>query len=185
MKNNKFKPLESTRLVLRKFTYNDVDTFWKYRANEDVAKFQGWSSYTKERAVDFVNEQIKAESNIPGKWLQVAIELKDTGVMIGDCAIHTLLDDSTQVEIGFTLDPKYQERGYMTEVVTTLLDYLFYDLKKHRVSAITDVRNISSIKLLERIGMRREGHFIENIWFKGAWGDEYLYAILDKEWFKR
>ncbi|MGZ6317652.1 MAG: GNAT family N-acetyltransferase, partial [Anaerolineales bacterium] len=60
--------------------------------------------------------------------------------------------------------------------------FLFAEYRLHRVTAICDADNVASAKLLERIRMRREGHFIENIWFKGAWSDEYSYAILDKEW---
>jgi len=84
--------------------------------------------------------------------------------------------------IGFTLDSSQQSNGYATEAVHCLLDYVFNSLNKHRVIAITDCQNAKSIALLERMGMRREGHFLQNIWFKGAWGDEYQYAILRSEW---
>jgi RimJ/RimL family protein N-acetyltransferase len=50
------------------------------------------------------------------------------------------------------------------------------------VIAITDVENAPSVALLERLGLRREGHFRQNVWFKGKWGDEYLYAMLQEEW---
>jgi RimJ/RimL family protein N-acetyltransferase len=69
--------------------------------------------------------------------------------------------------------------------VSCLLGYLFGELHLHRVSAICDAENLASARLLERVGMRREGHFIENIWFKGAWGSEYSYAILQSEWSER
>lgn len=182
MSNKKFERLISKRIILRRFKDSDIEVFWKYRSNSEVAKYQGWEDYTREQSVNFVNEQIKSEPNVPDSWFQMAIELKETGEMIGDCALHTLSDDSRQVEIGYTLDTKYQNKGYATESVFCLLDYVFNVLKKHRVVAITDVRNYSSIKLLERIKMRREGHFIKNIWFKGEWGDEFLYAILEEEW---
>jgi RimJ/RimL family protein N-acetyltransferase len=63
-----------------------------------------------------------------------------------------------------------------------LLAYVFDQLGKHRVIAITDARNAPAARVLERVGMRREGHFIKNVWFKGRWGDEYLYALLEQEW---
>jgi RimJ/RimL family protein N-acetyltransferase len=65
-----------------------------------------------------------------------------------------------------------------------LLDYLFNELNLHRVIAECDVENIASYRLLERLGFRREAHLIENIWFKGAWGSEFHYAILEREWAK-
>jgi RimJ/RimL family protein N-acetyltransferase len=63
-----------------------------------------------------------------------------------------------------------------------VLDYAFTKLGLHRIVAITDCDNERSVALLGRLGMRREGHFIENIWFKGKWGSEYLYAVLREEW---
>ena len=73
-------------------------------------------------------------------------------------------------------------KGYATEAVLRLLEYVFDDLNKHRVIATTDCLNDRSIALLERVGMRREGHYLQNHWFKGAWGDEYQYAMLRSEW---
>lgn len=127
-------------------------------------------------------EQMDAEQGIPDTWFQIALVLKDTGKLIGDCAIHTLPQDNDQVEIGFTVDPLFQNKGFGLEAVKCLLEYIFKVLNKHRVIAVTDVRNKNSIKLLERIGLRREGHFIKNAWFNGEYTDEYLFAILKEEW---
>jgi RimJ/RimL family protein N-acetyltransferase len=70
----------------------------------------------------------------------------------------------------------------MTEAARRLLDYLFETFGLHRVSAICDVENTASARVLERLGMRREGHFVESVWFKGRWGSEYGYALLRREW---
>jgi RimJ/RimL family protein N-acetyltransferase len=52
----------------------------------------------------------------------------------------------------------------------------------HRVIAISDVENTASFRVLERLGFRREGHFVENLMFKGKWASEYHYAMLAREW---
>jgi RimJ/RimL family protein N-acetyltransferase len=70
----------------------------------------------------------------------------------------------------------------MTEAIERLLDYIFDDLRKHRVFAITDVQNARAIALLERVGLRREGTFIDSVWFKRHWASEHLYALLHHEW---
>ena len=92
--------------------------------------------------------------------------------------------DARQAEIGFTLSRAYQGQGYATEAVSRLLDYAFGEMGLHRVVAITDQRNEPSFGLLERLGMRREGSFVRNAWFKGEWASEYLYAVLGEEWLK-
>ena len=79
----------------------------------------------------------------------------------------------------------YQGQGFATEAVSCLLNYAFLTFDLHRIIAITDCENEASVALLERLGMRREGHFLKNVWFKGKWGDEYLYAILKEEWLQK
>lgn len=184
MGDKRFSSIETERLVLRRFRESDAEAFFNYRTNPLVSLYQGegWQSYRFEQAVDFVKEQMNLEPGIQGIWFQLVIELKDTGEQIGDCGIHTLVQDINQVEIGFTLDSAYQNKGLGREAVKCLLDYIFNDLNKHRVIAVTDVRNKNSIKLLKRIGMRKEGHFIKNAWNKGEYTDEYLFAILKGEW---
>ena len=93
--------------------------------------------------------------------------------------------DGRQAEVGFTLSREHQGKGYASEAVSRLLDYAFGDLGLHRVVAITDRENERSFALLERVGMRREGHFVQNAWFKGRWASEYLYALLEDEWLRR
>lgn len=168
---------------MRTFQDRDIETFSAYRSDPNVAKYQSWETpYSTEKAADFVAYMQEAQPHAPGGWYQIAIELKGNAQLIGDCAIHTLADDPRQAEIGFTLASAHQGNGYATEAVTRLLNYLFNDVQLHRVTAYCDVENEASAKLLERLGMRREAHTIENIWFKGRWASEYMYAILQREW---
>ncbi|WP_312115867.1 GNAT family N-acetyltransferase [Brevibacillus reuszeri] len=176
---------ETNRLVLRHFCLEDVDSFSKYRSNPLVSQFQSWENYTQEDAESFVNSQIDHKPNEPGSWFQFAIALVNSNELIGDCALHTPLAEPRIVEIGFTLAPEHQGKGYANEAVGALLDYIFHTQKKHKVIAFTDVRNEKSIRVLERIGMRREGHLLQNYMSKGHWVDEYQYAILQTEWVDR
>jgi RimJ/RimL family protein N-acetyltransferase len=90
--------------------------------------------------------------------------------------------DNRQAYIGITLARKSWGEGYGEEACRRLMDHLFSELLLHRVVAECDVENTASYTLLERLGFRREAHLIENIWFKGVWGSEYHYAMLDREW---
>ena len=175
--------LETPRLILRPFQDSDLEPFVAYRSDPEVARYQGWDApYSLDKAIEFIAEMKLAQPAIQDRWYQLAIELKQSGQLIGDCAFHTLAHDARQAEIGCTLARQHQRQGYAAEAVARLLGYLFRDLGLHRVIASCDADNLASARLLERVGMRREGHFIENIWFKGAWGSEYLYALLQREW---
>ena len=182
--SDKFHTIETDRLRLRKFEESDAETFFTYRTNPQVSLYQSefWIDYKLEQANQFVEEQMNFEPGIPDTWFQIAIELKESGSLIGDLAIHTLPHDTNQVEIGFTLSPAYQNKGFGIEAVNCLLGYIFNELGKHRIIAVADVRNSSSVRLLEKAGMRKEGHFIKSTWNKGEYTDEYLFALLKEEW---
>jgi RimJ/RimL family protein N-acetyltransferase len=106
----------------------------------------------------------------------------ESAAVIGDCGIHFRDDDPRQVELGITLAPTHQGLGLATEALGTVLEYVFNRLGKHRVFAVTDAENDAAASLFRRLGLRKEAHFIEHLWFKGAWGSEYLFALLRREW---
>jgi RimJ/RimL family protein N-acetyltransferase len=183
MSGEEFARLESERLILRRFAYSDLEPFLAYRNDPEVARYQAWESCTESEAIAMIEEMKSLQPGTPGEWFQFAIELKETGALIGDCALK-VERDGRQAEIGFTLSREHQGKGYASEAVSRLLDYAFGDLGLHRVVAITDRENEPSWALLERLGMRREGCFVQNAWFKGRWTSEYLYAVLDDEWLR-
>lgn len=180
-----FNCIESERLVLRRFDDGDLAAFLAYLNDPLVARYQSWESYTEEQAREVIERQKGLEPGTPGQWFTFAAELKETGSLIGHVALSVKADDHRQAEIGFTFARAHQGRGLAREAAESVLDYAFGVLGLHRVVAITDCENERSVALLGRLGMRREGHFVENIWFKGAWGSEYLYALLREEWLAR
>ena len=180
-----FSHLESPRIVLRPFRDADLPSFLAYRNDPEIAKYQSWESLNEQEAHAFVQEQKSLQPGVPGAWFQLAIELKETGRLVGDCGLKIHQQDTQQAEIGFTLSRDYQSKGLASETVSCLLDYAFIQLGLHRIIAVTDCQNAPCVALLERLGLRREGHFLQNVWFKGMWGDEYLYAILKDEWLQK
>ena len=185
MSETLFTQIESTRLRLRSFCDLDLPSFVAYRNDPDVARYQSWTSINEREARHFIDEMKIAQPGNPGEWFQFAIEHKASHELIGDCAMQVKPEDGRQAEIGYTLARAYHHQGYGYEAVSTLLDYAFRTLNLHRVFAQADCSNATSVRLLERLGLRREAHFIQNFWFKGRWTDEYLYAILQEEWLHR
>lgn len=177
----KFVPIYTERVCLRPFETTDLKSFTSYRNDPEVARYQSWESYTIEQAQNLFNKSCH-EFNVTDSWYQLAIADRQTNQLIGDCAIN-FKDDNTdqQVEIGFTLAREHQGKGYAREAVGTLVQYLFQQLNKRRITATVDVLNDASVRLLESLRFRREAHFIENIFFKGSWGSEYVYALLASE----
>ncbi len=176
---------ETARLRARAFTEADVDAFVAYRADPDVARYQSWSDYTRADGEALVATMRQVVPGTPGEWLQVALESAADGALLGDLAFKVDADEPREAEVGFTLAPAHQGRGLATEALVACLDWAFPAFGLHRVVAVTDALNTPAAGLLERVGMRREAHFVENVFFKGAWGSEYQFAVLEREWSAR
>jgi ribosomal-protein-alanine N-acetyltransferase len=172
--------LSSDRILLRQLRENDLADFLFYRSMPAVAQYQGYEPYDQQKALEFIQSQKERVFGLPGQWLQLGIIDRKQDRLIGDCAVK--LFDETQAELGCTIAPTYQGKGFAKETLLIMLNFLFEEIKVHRIVEITDAENLSSIRLLESIGFRKEGHFIENTWFKGKWGSEIQYALLATEW---
>jgi RimJ/RimL family protein N-acetyltransferase len=174
--------LRSPRLLLRPLCAEDAAPLAAYRSIPEVARFQSWESFDLADAVRLVADQAKLVPDTPGTWLQLAIVFSTSAALIGDCGIHFCDDDLQQVELGVTMSPTHQGQGMAAEALGSVVEYVFDRLGKRRVTAVTDAENHAAAALFGRLGFRREAHYVENVWFKGAWGSEYLFALLRREW---
>jgi len=129
-----FTAIETTRLRLRHFVDSDLLAFMAYRNDPEVARYQSWDSINEAEARAFIQEQKEIQPGIPGQGFQIAIELKETGVLIGDCYFTMNELDSLQAEIGFTLSRAFQGQGFATEAVSCFLNYAFLTFNLHRIN---------------------------------------------------
>ena len=111
----------------------------------------------------------------PGDWLVLAVQRRDDGRVIGEVLLKW--EGPGQAEVGYALATDQHGQGFAREAVTEILRFAFEVLGVHRVVAITIDANDASNRLAEQIGMTREAHLVEAVWFKGAWASEYVYAI--------
>lgn len=172
--------IQSERLILRPIKAEDAEAIFGYRSNATINQFQGWIPKTIDDVHDFIRNRISPVIDQPGTWFQLAIIRKDTGELIGDVGIHFL--EPEQVEIGCTLNFAQQKNGFATEALKETLNFLFQRLNKHRIIASIDPRNESSIKLVERLGLRKEAHFRKSLWINYEWADDLVYAVLKEDW---
>lgn len=177
---------KTKRINIRPVTLNDKESIFVYRSDPETSKYLSLIPKTVDDVEVFINKSSR-EFNEPGTWFQFVIIEKKNNQIIGDIGIHFLESDpeNKQVEIGYTLDKRYRGNGYATEALAFIINYLFTGLNKHRITASIDPINLPSIKLIERLGFRKEAHFIESLFFHGEWVDDLVYAILAKEWIER
>jgi RimJ/RimL family protein N-acetyltransferase len=176
-------PLETARLVLRPFSPGDLEELYAFHSLPEVARFLYWEPRDLgqvREALDAKLRQTVLEDE--GQGLALAVVLREVGVLVGEVNLQWLSRRHRQGEIGFVFHPGYQGRGLATEAAEVMLRLGFEGLGLHRVIGRCDALNLASARLMERLGMRREAHFVHNEIFKGSWGDELVYAMLEDEW---
>ncbi len=151
--------LTGTRVRIRTFEDADVDALHAYRDDADTASMQGWEvPYSRAQAEAFVTWASGASLAVPGSWAQLAVERRDDpGALVGDVAVHTLMDEPTTIEIGVTFAPAARGAGLATEAIRLVLDHLLAEHGMVRARALILVDNLASIALFERLGFERVG----------------------------
>lgn len=145
-------PILTDRLVLRRLQDADLPRFAVYRADAELARYQGWSPMTQEEARAFIASADEAPTLGAGTWHQIAIAERESGLLLGDIGLCGR--ENGEVELGFTLMREAQGRGIATEALRALVKALFPLPQVSCAVAETDERNRASIRVLERLGMR-------------------------------
>jgi RimJ/RimL family protein N-acetyltransferase len=176
-------PIETARLIVRPFRQSDLTALADIHGRPEVARYLYWEarSLDEVRTV-LVSKITQSTLQHEGRRLTLAVELPATKQLVGEVTLAWLSREHRQGEIGFILHPDFQGRGMATEAAGVMLRLGFEGLDLHRIIGRCDARNLGSARVMERLGMRREAHFVESEVFKGDWGDELIYAILQHEW---
>jgi RimJ/RimL family protein N-acetyltransferase len=176
-------PIRTERLLLRPYAHGDVDALYAYQRLPEVHRYL----YTEPRTRADVEAIVAERAGLagltePGKALTLVAELAQTGELVGDLLLFWHSQEHKQGEVGYVFNPAYHGRGLATEAVGALLRVGFEGLGMHRIAGRLDGRNTASARVLERAGLRREAHLVENEFVKGEWTDEVIYGILRSEW---
>jgi RimJ/RimL family protein N-acetyltransferase len=176
-------PIQTARLTLRPFGPGDFDDLYDYQSRPDVARYLNWDARDRAQVQEALEERCREVAlDRDGDWLTYAVLWQESGKVIGEVGLKWLSREHRQGEIGFIFNSDYHGRGLATEAAEVMLRLGFDALGLHRIIGSCAAHNAASARLLERLGMRREAHFIHNEIVKGGWGEELIYAILDHEW---
>ena len=171
--------LQTVHLHIRPFEEEDWRTVHEYLSEPGMRNFVPEWPETAEETQAFVGR------NLDGEARQYALALRDGGRLIGHVGFHPWFGPETY-EIGWAVAPAHQGRGYATEAAFALLEHGFETLALHRIVATCQPQNTASVRVMEKLGLRREAHFLKCMPAPGGgWWDEYLYALLDEDWAAR
>ena len=173
--------LETPRLVLRELRADDAREIQEYAGDVEVVRHLDWGPNTLADTEQFLALASASRGETPRTAYHLATVLKSSGRLIGGCRIEIRSPTHAAGDLGYVLARTAWGRGYATEAGGALLEFGFERLALHRIWATCDVENHASARVLEKIGMRREGQLRQNVRRKGEWRDSYLYAILGPE----
>jgi len=174
---------ETDRLILRRFKPDDWKDLYEYLSIDNVLMYLPEWECSEDACKNLSVERSQGDTF----W---AVCLKGSGKMIGQVELHKVYNPAFSIyEIGYVFNPAYYGKGFATETCSRIMRYGFGDLNIHRIIATCDPANTASWKLLEKLKMRREAHFIQCLYLRKPkgnelpeWRDEYSYAILINEW---
>ena len=176
-------PIRTERLVLRPFRADDVEPLLAFHSDPEAVRYVPYPP--RDRAqVAAVVELKRANTGLAadGDLVEFAVEIAETGPVIGDVLLALRSTEHQTLEIGYIFHPGYGGQGFATETVRALVDLAFGIIGARRIIARVDTRNRRSCTLLERVGFRLEAHLVENEWLKGELTSEYDYGLLAREW---
>ena len=161
--------LVTERLRLRRSRPEDAEAISTYRSDPAVHIHQGWERTDPDGVRAEIEEMGTRAPGQPGGWVQLSVEEREGGRLVGDVGLSAVADEPGVIAVGYTIAPAYQGRGYGTEAVTALVDYALDVLGADVVRAYADADNVPSIRVMEKVGMglveRFEGHDASGTWF--------------------
>jgi len=177
--------LETTRLVIRDFVEGDWMAVQEYASDAGVVKHLEWGPNTGGQTREFVSMVMRSSAENPRSSFELALELRDSGMVIGASRIGINNAKYCSGDIGYVLNQAFWGQGYATESVQALLKYGFETLKLHRIIATTHPDNRASGRVLEKCGFRYEGRRREDKLVRGEWRDSLVFSILEQDWGSR
>lgn len=178
-------PIRTERMVLRDFRAEDFEAVHAYASDPEVVRFMPWGPNDEDETRKFF-ERVAADCEAqPRTELGLAIEFPPEGGVVGSIALHPADLPNRTMMMGYCLRRDLWGRGLVFEAARALLDVGFGQLSLHRIFATCDVRNTGSWRVMEKLGMRREGVLLKDRLIRGEWRDTYVYAVLAEEWSRR
>lgn len=175
-------PVRTARLQLRELRQDDFEDVHEYAADPAVARFMDWGPNTLDDTRVRLDLWLEGQGCWPRDQVSLAVEHLAEAKVIG--SIRLAVSDRANLtgDFGYSFNSAYWRQGYATEAARAVLDVGFGVLGLHRIWAECDVENVGSWGVMEKLGMRREGHFRRGKLVKGAWRDRFLYAALADDW---
>lgn len=173
---------ETERLVLRDAQLADAEAVDGYAQDPEVVRHMIWGPNSPERTREVLQARLQEQADPARRIFELMIEEKASGKVVGGAGLRVADNSALDADLGYVLARAQWGQGIVPEACAKLLEVAFGWLGLHRVWASTDADNSASQRVLEKLGMRREAHFVQNDWVKGRYRDTLVYALTEAEY---
>ena len=174
-------PITMPRVLLRRPRPTDWKDLLEFLGNPELFRYAGTDPRTEEALVKWLEEDQWVKLTTPDATFSLAIEHASDKKAIGIIYFSFIQGDKCQGSFTIYVSPKFQRQGFGTEALEGLLDFCFNGISLHRISTACNSENTASAGLLKKVGMRREGEFLQDQMLNGAWANTTYYAMLAEE----
>lgn len=173
--------LITPRLLLRDFRLNDFDALRTLEAHPETYRYEG-PNPSEEKTRLQLEKILEQNEESPRQYYRLAVTLPPHDIVMGRISLVLLNDTIREWEIGWAMHPQEWGKGYTPEAARRLLDFAFDELGAHRVTAFCHALNTASVRVMEKLSMHKDGRLRETRWWHDNWSDEFVYAILERDW---
>ncbi|WP_421378506.1 GNAT family N-acetyltransferase [Bacillus salacetis] len=173
--------LRGNRIILRELQEDDWLGIHDYASQEQASRFQPWGPNTEEETKIFVQEALDEAKKNPRNRFFFVIQGIQNNELLGAVELNISDFHNQAGDIGYIINPKNWGEGFATEAAQLVLRYGFEVLKLHRIYATCSPENAGSARVLEKVGMTKEGTMRDHLKMKDGWRDSSLYSILENE----
>ena len=173
--------IATQRLLLRRLMYSDIKAFYHYASNEKVAQHVLWEAHRSLTDTFFTiqGHRFAYRHRLPCSW---ALVLQETGDLIGTIGFSDYSPEHKRGELGYSLAEEQWGKGFATEALTALTDFLWNETDVLRLQAIVEADNPASIRVLEKSGFQAEGTMQSYVINKGKPSDVILFGMTRRQW---
>jgi RimJ/RimL family protein N-acetyltransferase len=175
-------PIRTARLEMRDLVAEDFVAVHRYASDPQVTRYLAWGPNTEAETRAFL---LRAQAHAvlrPRRDFELGVIDRVSGELIGGCGLHSRREASREYETGYCLRRDWWGKGVGSDTLAALLVFGFRSLGAHRIYAQVSPGNTASVKMLERLRFRLEGHLRRDEFVREEWHDTLIYALLEEEW---
>jgi len=177
-------PITTRRLLIREYTAEDAGAVFGYVKDPIYWQYQRSEAPSEEQIKTLIEWVVREQAASPRLLYFMAVARRDTGEIIGEAVLKITNLMDRQGDLGFGVAPKFWKQGYGTEIGQAILDAAFAHFRLHRVAGLCSPDNKGSIRVMQKLGMAREGLLRDVHFGRGKWWSSLVYGILEGEYAK-